>query len=192
MVENKSNVIIMKDGRSIDFGQRGKLKKKINISGEGLNRKVHITIDCINGDSHSMEFDSNDPLLFEYAAHGVSQKLTDSITKATDFEEVSFGVSKTIAQLKEGKWTIRNSDAMVRGFSDLLEAVRRIKKFEIDSPETMALKLTLTNKSESEIKQLKSNAAVKAVLAQIASEKAASKAVRLATEGVEDGLEDLL
>ena len=139
-----------------------------------------------------MEFDSNDPLLFEYAAHGVSQKLTDSITKATNFEEVSFGVSNTITQLKGGKWTIRNTDGMVRGFNDLLEAVRRIKKFEIDSPEAIALKLTLTNKSENEIKQLKSNAAVKAVLAQIASEKAASKAVRLATEGEEDGLEDLL
>ena len=182
----KTNLIEMKDGRSVEFGQRGKLKKNIEILGEGVNKLVRITVDCINGDTHIIEFKADHPLFFEFAAHGVSQKLTDSITKADDFEDVSFGVSNQIGQLLNGVWTQRSSEGLVRGFSDLLEALRRIKKYEEGSDEFAALKTALVAKSEADIKLLKTNPGIKAILAQIASEKAVARAAKLAEETTTD------
>lgn len=192
MAEKKTNIVTMKNGTELDFGQRGKLKKNIAISGEGAERTIAITVDCINGDTHTMVFDASDPLFFEYAAHGVSQKLTDSITKAEDYEDVSFGVSNTISQLQSGKWTVRNVEGLVRGFSDLLEALRRIKDFKEGSEEAINLKTALVSKSEDEIKLYKTNPGVKAVLATIVSEKAAAKAARLAEETAGSSADDLV
>ena len=186
----KSNVVAMKDGREVDFGQRGKLKKQANVSGEGAERKATITVDCINGDTHEFSFDASHPLFWEFAMHGVSQKITDSITKAEDLEDVSFGVQNQIERLVRGDWSQRSSDGSVRGFSDLLEALRRIKGFELESAELAALKKVLSERSEENIKLMKANNGVKAVLATILSEKAAAKAEKLMKESG-DEVDDL-
>lgn len=58
MTTKKTNVIVMKDNREVDFGQRGKLKKVIDITGEGSDRTVNISVDCTNGDTKVTVTDS--------------------------------------------------------------------------------------------------------------------------------------
>lgn len=186
MAENR--IVTMKDGREVDFGLRGKLKKTIEISGEGKDRKVNISVDCLNGDTHLMEFNADDPLFFEYAAHGVSQKITDSIIKADD---VSFGVSNQIAQLMSGKWSVRSTSNTIRGFSDMLEALRRIKKIEVDTEQYETLKVNLAAKEESYFKLMKTNPGVQSVLATISAEKAALRAKKLTENSGDTDLGEL-
>lgn len=176
-----SNVVIMKDGRSVDFGLRGKLKKSVEILGAGAERIIKLTIDAVNGDTHVVQLGSNDPLFFELAAHGLSQKITDAVTKAEDGEDISFGVANQISQIANGVWSQRSTgDAMVRGFADLYEAIRRIKGYEVGTEAAEMLKKNLAAKSEDEIKNYKSNPQIKAILADIAAEKAAVRAAKLA------------
>jgi hypothetical protein len=180
------NVVVMKDGRSVDFGVRGKLKKSVTISGESGARIATIAIDAINGDTHTAVVGLDHALLLELAAHGLSQKVTDSVTKADDADDISFGVSNQIAQIEKGVWSQRTTgDTMARGFSDLYEAIRRIKDYVLGSPEATALKVSLAAKSEAEVKNFKNNPQIKALIAQIVSEKAAARATKLTGESVQ-------
>lgn len=178
-----SKVVTMTDGRQVDFGVRGKLKKSVEILENGFK----VAIDCINGDTHVLEIPNDHSLLLALAAHGASQKITDAITKAEEEEDVSLGVANTIQQLLAGQWSQRTQgESVARGFADFLEAVRRVKVsgnggtgYEVDSPEYATLKKNLLAKSEDEIKSLKANPIVKGLMATIASEKAAARAAKL-------------
>jgi len=169
----------MKDGRQVDFGVRGKLKKNIEIVGEGVSRLIKLTIDVVNGDTHVLEFNADHPLFFELAAHGASQKITDSVTKAEDGDDISICVANQIEKLNNGNWSQRSSgDSLIRGFADLYEAIRRIKGYEVDSVEALKLRRVLAEKPEAELKNYKSNPNIKVFIAQIQSEKALAKAAK--------------
>lgn len=177
-----SVVVIMKDGRKVDFGVRGKLKKTVEFIGEGTERVAKLVIDVINGDTFTAEVGFSDALLLELAAHGLSQKITDSLVKADDPDDIAVGVEAQINQIKNGVWSQRASgESVFRGFSDLLEAIRRLKGYEVGSEQAANLKTNLAARSEAEIKNFKSNHQIKAVLATIASEKAAARAAKLSS-----------
>jgi hypothetical protein len=189
-----SNVVVMKDGREVDFGVRGKLKKEITIDGSVVTTKI----DAVNGDSFTFTADMNSHVLaIQLFANGISQKLSDSVVKAGDDpEDIAAAVERTIQQLNDGIWTQRaTSEGLVRGFAELYEAIRRVKNYVVGSAEHAALKTSLLGKSEEELKAYKSNKLIKAVLADIAAEKAAARAAKLATSSDEssdaDGLEGL-
>lgn len=196
----KSNVVTMKDGRQVDFGVRGKLKKTIEIVGAGVDAVVKIAIDVINGDTHTLEFNANHPLLLTLAAHGASQKITDSITKAEEEDDISLGVAQQIQQLLDGKWSQRPvGEGLARGFSTLLEAVRRVKEakepgqFAVGSERFEALKAGLLKKTEEQLKEYKANPTIKAVMADIELEKAQARSAKLkAAQPAETSAEDLL
>jgi hypothetical protein len=120
-------------------------------------------------------------------ANGISQKLSDSVVKAGDDpEDIAAAVERTIQQLNDGIWTQRaTSEGLVRGFAELYEAIRRVKNYVVGSAEHAALKTSLLGKSEEELKAYKSNKLIKAVLADIAAEKAAARAAKLATSSDE-------
>ena len=176
MSEKNTNVVTMKDGREVDFGVRGKLKKEITVVDGG----VTLTIDVKNGDTHSVTLTQDHPLWRELMGYGLSQKITDTVVKADDEDDISLGVERIINQLGNGEWTTRTpGEGLVRGFADLLEAIRRLRNYPEDSAEFAALKATLKAKSDDEIKVLKGNDSVKAIIAVIQSEKAAARAAKL-------------
>lgn len=194
------NVVVMKDGRTVDFGVRGKLKKAVEIVGSGADAVVKIAVDCINGDTHHFEFNAQHPLLLTLAAHGASQKITDSITKAEENDDVSLGVAQQIQQLIEGKWSQRPaSEGLAKGFSTLLEALRRLKEakepgqFLVGSERHEALKKGLLSKTEDQLKEFRANPTIKALMAEIESEKAAARAAKLkGAQPAEVSTDDLL
>lgn len=189
-----SKIVVMKDGRSVDFGLRGKLKKVITFTGEGADRVATIVTDVIDGSTFTTTIGLNHPMLLELAAHGYSQKQTDCTTKAEQDEDVAAAVENQIAQIEKGVWVQRAASADIfRGFSDLVEAIRRIKGYEVGSPDALNIRTVVASKSEEQIKAYRSNSQIKQVLAIIAAEKAAERADRLAKEEQTDsvGLEDL-
>lgn len=184
----KSNVVTMKDGRSIDFGVRGKLKKDIQTTETG----VKLIIDVINGDTHTIEFSADHALAKTLLGYGLSQKITDTVVKAEDGDDISLGVESIVAQLQAGVWTNRaTGEGLARGFADLLEAIRRVRSYEVGSEQHQALKAALISKSEEELKNLRSNGAIKGIIAQIQAEKAAERAAKLGAAAVEDEVDAL-
>jgi hypothetical protein len=61
----------------------------------------------------------------------------------------------------------------------------------LGSPEATALKVSLAAKSEAEVKNFKNNPQIKALIAQIVSEKAAARAAKLTGESAQDKELDL-
>ena len=183
-------VVTMKDGREVDFGVRGKLKTDLQLTDTG----VKLSLDVANGDTHSIEIGVDHTLAKTLLGYGLKQKITDSVVKADDDEDVSLGVQQIIGQLVSGIWSQRSSgEGIARGFSELLEAIRRVKQYAVGSDEHKTLKTSLLAKSEEELKALRTNGTIKAVIAQIQSEKAAERAARLAGSAPAEGsLDDLL
>ena len=192
-VEKETNVVEMKDGRSVDFGVRGKKKTDIQITETG----VKLIFDVINGDTHEVEFEvpavASNPLLKELFAYGVSQKITDSVVKEKDEDDISLGIQRMIDQLVSGVWTTRVAgEGIARGLADLIEALRRMKGFAVGSPEADNLKAKIVAKSEEELAVWKTNPAIKAVIAEIQAEKAAAKLAKLKGAASEESTDDLL
>jgi hypothetical protein len=189
----KNNIVTMKDGRELDFGVRGKKKAEITHTDTG----VKVQFDVINGDTHEVEFEvpycENTPLLKEIFAYGLVQKVSDTGVKADDADDISLAIQQMIGQLKAGIWTQRTSgEALTRGMSDLIEAIRRIKGYAISSPEADSLKAAMLAKSEDEIKTYKANQTIKAIISDIQAEKAAARAAKLRDDSVKQAHEDLL
>jgi hypothetical protein len=184
------NVVVMKDGRSVDFGVRGKLKTEVTLLEDG----VKLAIDVVNGDSHSITISKDHVLALTLLGYGLKQKITDTVVKAEEADDVSLGVQQIIGQLEAGTWSQRSSgEGVARGFSELLEAIRRLKGYEVDSAEHTNLKTSLLAKTEEELKALKTNGHIKATIAAIQAEKANERAAKLAgASGEEKSVDDLL
>jgi hypothetical protein len=178
-----ATAITMKDGRVVDFGARNKLKKSIDVSGNGAERVAVLTIDVNNGETFKAEVTLAHPLLLELAAHGLSQKITDSVTKAETPEDIALGVQNQINQINAGTWSQRaggGSSEIIRGFSVLVEAIARIKSIEKGSDRYVLLQNKLLQENEASLKSYKSNAQVKMHIAAIEAERATEKAAKAA------------
>jgi hypothetical protein len=191
-VNAKSNTVEMKDGRVLDFGVRGKKKTEITHTATG----VKIQFDVINGDSHTVEFEVPDceatPLLKEIFAYGAVQKISDTGVKAEDADDISLAIQQMIGQLVAGVWTQRTSgEGVARGLADLIEAVRRIKGYEVGSAEADSLKAAMVAKSEDDIKSFKTNPTIKAIVSDIQAEKAAARAAKFRGEAPEVATDEL-
>ncbi len=108
-----------------------------------------------------------------------SYKLLEIFLKAYDlYNESEF--NQTEAIISEKIQTL-HEDILIRGFSDLYEAIRRIKGYEVESDQAIGLKKTLAGKTKDEIKNYRSNPQINAVIAQVVSEKAIARAEKLQT-----------
>lgn len=106
--EKSINIVTMKDGRQVDFGARFKLRKSIQIVGEGASRIIQLSIDVVNGDTHVLEINADHPLFFELAAYGVSQRISDSVAQVGDGNNISIRVANQIEKINNGVWSQRS------------------------------------------------------------------------------------
>lgn len=183
--EKGQNVVTMADGRQVDFGKRGKQKATVDILGEGADRQVKVSVDVLNGDTHSITVGLNHPVVFELLGYGIKQKISDSTANADDPEDVSLAVQQVIDQLNEGKWSQRaGGDGMVRGMADLYEAYMTIKGLVDENGKPVdpegKLKKRLMSQSEADIKSLRNIPQIKVKIAEIQARKAAERAAKLA------------
>ena len=188
-----SNVVKMEDGREVDFGLRGKLKKVMEVYEENGVKTIKLTVDTTKGSTHQMLMSIDNPIFYQLAGHGASQKVTDSIGKLTDPVEIDECVQAQMETMMKGVWTVKPQGASMRGFTDLLEAVRRLKNYVKDSEEYKDMRQALIGKSQEELNSLKSNKAIQRITAVILAEKAAIKAEMLnKEEGDQDDIEDIV
>lgn len=178
-------IVTMNDGQHIDFGSRNKLRKSITSPVEG---EQVLTIKCIAGTEHTYTLTAEDPLFATYAMHGLSQKVSDTISKATTPTEIDTALIQTLTQLKDGLWSVAGSGSgsgSGRAFDDLVTAVGIIKGWEVGSEEEKAGIVALSSKSTEHLKLLRSNPVIKAKLAHIASVRASKSVEKTEQEDIE-------
>lgn len=125
------------------------------------------------GNGRSIEVDSNsfpEEIRKQLMLHGIAQKLGDSYAGAKgDYSTAIQNVEDIIEQLRAGVWRAARGEGDARPrLAELAEAIARIKGAALEAATAAVEKAT-----DDQRKQWRSNAKVKAVIAQIRAEKAA-------------------
>lgn len=124
------------------------------------------------GNGKSVEFDSgkvSPEILKQLALHGASQKIGDSYAGVKgNYAEGVQSAQDVIDQLYAGVWKASREDDARPRLAELAEAISRIKQVPIEAATAAVEKGT-----DDQRKAWRSNAKVKAVIAQLRAEKAA-------------------
>ena len=112
--------VLMKDGRTVAFVGKRKMIKDYSHS----TTSATLTFDFINGESRKVHIGQGDPLLYQYVAHGATQKIGDETAGETDVEDMLTAVDSMLARLAGGVWGKERSSG--DGFSGAGVVVRAI------------------------------------------------------------------
>lgn len=124
------------------------------------------------GNGKTVDFDLNrasEEIRKQLALHGASQKIGDSYAGAKgNYSEAVQSAQDVIDQLYAGVWRAAREDDARPRLAELAEAIARIKQVDLEKATAAVEKGT-----DEQRKSWRSNAKVKAVIAQIRAEKAA-------------------
>lgn len=124
------------------------------------------------GNGTKLELDSNslnEEMRKQLMLHGISQKVGDSFAGVKgNYAEGIQNAKDVIEQLLAGEWKAGRDDSARPRLAELAAAIARIKNVELDKATAAVEKAT-----DEQRKSWRSNAKVKAVIAQLRAEKAA-------------------
>lgn len=156
--------IVMKDGRSVEFGEKAKVIKNSSVQADG---SVLVSFDFRNGETRTFTMAASHPLFARAAQHGLDQKLGDSFSGIDDVDDCVLAFEKVQTQLDNKDWNKgRASDGMA-GTSTLAKALVKVTGKTIEE-----VKATLAKLEPAQKAALRKQAAVAAAIAEIEAEKA--------------------
>ena len=178
-------VVVMTDGREVEFAGKRRLLKTAEISADGFD--VIITLDFVNGETRQLKMAANKPLFAKFAAHGMLQKMGDEVAGLDDVEDMVIAEEDLIARLEGGEWgaerTRGESNAMA-GLSVLAKAL-----VQVSGKTAEAVKSFLKTKTNTEKLALRDNPTLKPVIAELEAKK--KKVVKDNVVNTEDLLSEL-
>jgi hypothetical protein len=180
MSEDSKNLVTMTDGRTVEFGERTRMKKEYGFSAEtGL---VWCRIDFANGEVVQIEIDPASEVGHQALGHGLSQKLGDAAAGAETIEDAFENVLEVAKRTSNGEWQkVRESSGSgaAKGASELVSALSTVLQKDKDTVRTM-----LASLSQGEKMALRK---VPEVAEEIERIKAARKPSKADAEKVEKG-----
>jgi hypothetical protein len=166
-VAREVKVVVMSDGREVEFAGKRRLLKTADISDDGFD--VTITLDFVNGETRQLKLAANKPLFAKFAAHGMLQKLGDEVAGLDDVDDMVIATEDLIARLEGGEWgaerTRGESNAMA-GLSVLAKAL-----VQVSGKTAEAVKSFLKTKTNTEKLALRDNPTLKPVIAELEAKK---------------------
>lgn len=102
--------IAMDDGREVEFTGKKRLDKTVLVTDSGAS----VRLDFVNGETRTFAVPSS--LLYQFAAHGASQKLGDEISDVTDIEDAIEVIDQLMQRLEKGQW-FANREGTASGLS---------------------------------------------------------------------------
>lgn len=161
--EPEVEVVVMGDGRKVDFTGKSRIQKESFLTAEG---KVQVRLDFRNGETRL--FTVPDALLLKFAAHGALQKLGDEAAGVKDMDDAVLAIDNLVDRLYEGEWNIQSDKSGLAGASILLKAMVEVTGKTVDE-----IKTFLKSKSAAEKLALRQNARIKPTVDRLEAEKAA-------------------
>ena len=123
------NPVEMEDGRILDFGKGGQIKRTFTVGKNGFE----ISLDLITGKTLSA-FVANDTEAYallaqrgaaEYATNAVAGVYSDK--DGLHPEDFELGVANALEQLASGQLVVRKAGEGVKGYGDLIRALQEIR-----------------------------------------------------------------
>lgn len=166
-----SRKILMKDGRTVEFGEKQKMNKS---HGTTPNGNVFVQIDFDNAETVHLEVDPASETGKLACGHGLSQKLGDSAAGAESTSDAFESILELASRITKGEWQ-KNRTAgeggSAKGASELLEALVKILGQTKETVREMLGKL-----SQSDKMGLRRTPAVAAAIEEIKASRGPSKA----------------
>ena len=153
--------ITMADGRVVEFNKKQKLVKTSTIDGNTVSGQF----DFVNGESR--QFTISTDMLARFAAHGMEQKLGDSIAGETDIGDAILSFDDLLARLNNNEWTTTRAAGGFAGTSVLLQALMEASGKTLDE-----VKGFLVNKNQAEKLALRRNAKLRPIIERLEADKA--------------------
>lgn len=160
-------VVVMTDGREVEFAGKRRLLKTAEISEDGFD--VSIRLDFVNGETRTLSLSANKPLFAKFAAHGMLQKLGDEVAGLDDVDDMVIAEEDLIARLEGGEWgaerTRGESNAMA-GLSVLAKAL-----VQVSGKTAEEVKSYLKTKTNTEKLALRANPTISPIIAELEAKK---------------------
>lgn len=173
--------VTMEDGRIVEFSAKQKLSKTSTIGEDG---SVSTRFDFRNGAVRSFTVPAD--LLLRFAAHGVEQKLGDSIAGETDPDDCVASMDDLIARLSAGEWNVKRAAGEFAGTSILMKAL-----IEVSGKPAEAIKAYLSTKTAAEKLALRRSSQLKPTIERLEAEKASKSKNAVDTDSLLAELGDI-
>lgn len=165
--------VTMEDGRIVEFAGKRKLLKDVLIPGvtEGYEGTPAVRFDFRNGKTRTYVLHQN--LVWQFAAHGASQKIGDETAGEDDIDDMVLAVDEIIERLSgdSPEWTVKREGGGFSGVSVLMRAL-----MEHSGKDEATVKAFLKPKTHAEKMALRAHAPVAAIVKRLEDEKVAKAA----------------
>ena len=173
--------VTMTDGTVANFGSKQKLIKTSTISDDG---SINLRLDFSNGQTRT--FNMPESLRNKFAAHGMEQKLGDSIAGESDVDDAVVSMDDLISRLANGDWTAARASG---GFSGSSVLIRALVEASGKTPE--AIKEWLSTKTQAEKLALRRTEKLAPIVQRLEAEKGAKAKTTIDTDTLLGELGDL-
>lgn len=171
--KTEAEKVTMKDGRVVEFAGKRKLLKETLIPGitEGYDGPTAVRFDFRNGETRT--YPLNQKLMWQFAAHGASQKIGDETAGEDDIDDMVLAVDEIIERLSgdNPEWTVKREGGGFAGVSILMRAL-----MEHTGKDEATIKAFLKPRSHAEKMALRAHPPVLAIVKRLEDEKAAKAA----------------
>ena len=173
--------VTMTDGTVANFGSKQKLIKTSTVGDDG---SISLRLDFSNGQTRT--FNMPESLRNKFAAHGMEQKLGDSIAGESDVDDAVVSMDDLIARLAAGDWTAARASG---GFSGSSVLIRALVEASGKTPE--AIKEWLSTKTQAEKLALRRTEKLAPIVQRLEAEKGAKAKTTIDTDTLLGELGDL-
>lgn len=155
--------VTMEDGSTVLFNKKQKLVKTSTI--DEAAGTVSTRFDFVNGAVRT--FTAPASLMLRFVAHGVEQKLGDSIAGENDMADAVLSFDDLLSRLNAGEWNIQRSAGAFAGTSILIQAL-----VEASGKTVEEIKAFLANKSQADKLALRRSDKLRPIIERLEAEKA--------------------
>lgn len=163
----------MEDGRVVEFAGKRKLLKDVLIPGitESYEGPTAVRFDFRNGKTRTYQL--HQKLVWQFAAHGASQKIGDETAGEDDIDDMVLAVDDIIERLSgdSPEWTAKREGGGFGGVSILMRAL-----MEHSGKDEATVKAFLKPKTHAEKMALRAHAPIAAIVKRLEDEKVAKAA----------------
>lgn len=167
--------VVMTDGTTVEFNTKQKLVKTSTI--DEASNTVSTRFDFRNGDTRTFTVPA--ALLLRFAAHGVEQKLGDSIAGETDLNDAVLSFDDLLTRLNAGEWNVTRAAGSFSGTSILMQAL-----VEASGKSVEDIKAFLATKSQTEKLALRRSAKLQPIIERLEAEKASKSKSKVDTDSL--------
>jgi hypothetical protein len=171
--KTEAEKVTMEDGRVVEFAGKRKLLKETLIPGvtENYTGSPAVRFDFRNGKTRT--YNLHEKLVWQFAAHGASQKIGDETAGEDDIDDMVLAVDEIIERLSgdNPEWTVKREGGGFAGVSILMRAL-----MEHSGKDEATVKAFLKPKSHAEKMALRSHPPILAIVKRLEDEKAAKAA----------------